>query len=237
MKNYRYVGILLVFVIMAAVSVAGCTSTGTTNATATPAATGTTAGTVTPAATTTSGSTLGSIVDYSKVKWYEYQMTSTSGGTPTTMKMREDFKVDYQGKTANKVTITMDSTSSGSTTSTEITTYMDTANSATLGGHMTMKTDGTVVMDQDIPASAAASTTPSTGSTQNPLQTYQDSSMTNSGTESVTVPAGTYTATKYTWTSGDATGSAWVASSVPLPVKITSSSSGTTMDMELTGWG
>ena len=102
---------------------------------------------------------------------------------------------------------------------------------------MTMTTNGQVVIDQDIPAGTAASTTPGTSSTQNPLQTYQGTSMTSSGTESVTVPAGTYTATKYTWTSGDATGSAWVASGVPVPVKMTSSSSGTTMDMVLTGWG
>jgi len=234
MKNERYIGILLIFVIMAAVSVAGCTSPSSTNATSTPAATGT----LKPSATTaaSSGSTLGSIIDYSKVKWYEYQMTSTVGETPTTMKIREDFNVDYQGKTANKATINMDMNSSGSATNDVITSYMDASSGATLGGHMTMTTNGQVVLDQDIGASASASTTPGMASTENPLTTFQGTTVTSSGTESVTVPAGTYMATKYTWTSGNTTGTAWVASGVPVPVKMTSSSSGATMDMELTGW-
>ena len=70
MKNYRYVGILLVFVIMAAVSVAGCTNTSSPSVTATVAATGTTTGYSDARSYDTSSgsgaSTLGSIFDYTK---------------------------------------------------------------------------------------------------------------------------------------------------------------------------
>lgn len=91
-------------------------------------------------------------------------------------------------------------------------------------------------MDQDIQPSAAASTSPG-ASTENPLTSYSGSPVTNVGTESVTVPAGTYTATKYMFTSSGSTGTVWVAPNVPVPVKMSSTASGYTTDMVLTGWG
>ncbi len=239
MKNYRYVGILLVFVIMAAVSVAGCTNTSSPSVTATQAATGTAAGTVTPAATTTSSgstlTTLGSAMDLSKVNWYEYQMTSTSAGTPTTMKIREDFGVTYNGQKANKASITTDSTQAGTTTTTAIEMYMDPSNQASLGGHMTTSSNGVVISQMDLPASSA-----SIGSTNssNALVSNSGATLSSGVPDSVTVPAGTFAATKYTVANTDgSTGTVWVAPNVPIPVKYTGSSSGATTEMVLTGWG
>ncbi|HTX43805.1 MAG TPA: hypothetical protein VMC61_03690 [Methanocella sp.] len=227
-----YGSIIFVLAIFAAVIVAGCSTTSPSGPTATP-------GGATPAASTApSGglTTLGSAIDFSKVHWYEYQMTSDISGTSSTMKMRQDLNVDYSGKKANKVTLNMDAGSGASAMNEAITTYTDVSTGATLGGHMKITSGGQVIMDKDIEAGAAPSTSPGT-STQNPLATYQGMSITNAGSESVTVPAGTYVATKYTWTSGGTTGTVWVAPSVPVPVKMSTSSSGTTMNMELTGWG
>lgn len=239
MKNYRYVGILLVFVIMAAVSVAGCTSNSSPSVTATSAATGTKTGTVTPAATTTSSgstlTTLGSVMDLSKIGWFEYQMTSNTAGTPTTMKLREDFGVTYNGQKANKATITTDMTQDGATTTTAMEIYMDPSNQASLGGHMTTSQNGQVISQMDLPASNASSG--STGSS-NVLVSNTGATLTSGVPDSVTVPAGTYAATKYTMTNTDgSTGTVWVAPNVPVPVKYTGSSSGTTTETDLTGWG
>ncbi len=227
----KYESIIIVLAILAVVAVAGCTSTtspSTSPATTTPGGATTAPGTVTTAPAAGGLTTLGSAIDYSKIHWFEYQMTTNAaaGGEATNMKMREDFNVDYQSAKANKVTMTMDTNSGGTAATTLITTYMDPTSGSSLGGHMTMSSGGQVLMDQDIPAGPAASTSPGTPSSQDPLQTYGGSTLTSAGAESVTVPAGTYAATKYTWTSADGSGTVWVAPSVPLPVKMTSNAAG-----------
>jgi predicted phage tail protein len=151
------------------------------------------------------------------------------------MTMREDFNVDYQGKKANKVTLNMDMGAGDSAMN--IISYMDASTGASLGGHMQMTAGGQVLMDQDIEPGASATATPGGVSTENPLLSFQGTSMANSGTESVTVPAGTYVATKYTWGSGGNTGTVWVAPNVPVPVKMSYASASSTTNMELTGWG
>jgi hypothetical protein len=233
MKNYQYVGILFVFVIMAAVSVAGCTNTSSPSATATPTATGTTTGTgtATPAATTTtSGSsltTLGSAVDLSKVHWYEYQMTG-SGMTGTTT-MREDFGTTYNGQAADKTTMTVNGAEGAST----IVMYMDHTSHASLGGTMT-----TTVNGQPTTMAIPASSSGTEGTTSNPMDSNSNAALTSAGADSVTVPAGTYAATKYTVTETDgSTGTVWIAPGVPIPVKYAGTSAGATVEMDLTGWG
>jgi hypothetical protein len=151
--------------------------------------------------------------------------------------MRQDYNVDYNGKMANKVTLNMNMGAGASASTTVMTSYSDPSTGATLGGHMKMTAGGQTIIDKDIePSSAAPSAAPGV-STESPLTSYQHTSITSAGTESVTVPAGTYVATKYTWGSGGNTGTVWVAPNVPVPVKMTSTSSGYTTNMELTGWG
>ncbi|HTX43806.1 MAG TPA: hypothetical protein VMC61_03695 [Methanocella sp.] len=233
--KYRYPALIAIFLISIATVVSGCCC-----CTSIPTLPGATTGggaTIPAVATrTTGGTTLGSMIDFNKVHWYEYQMSSDMGGTPSTMKLREDFNVNYQGKNANKITLNMNVGSGDSTMNELITTYTDSSTGATLGGHMQMTAGGQAIMDQDIQPGAAPSTAPGV-STQNPLLAFQGTSVTNSGSESVTVPAGTYVATKYTWTRNGDTGTVWAAPSVPVPVKMSYTSSGSTTSMELTGWG
>lgn len=232
--KYRYPAIIAVILISIAISVTGCCCC--TSVPTIPGAT-TSGGvtiTVAPTQTTTGGTTLGSMIDFNKVRWYEYRISSDTEGTSTSMVMREDFNVDYQGKKANKVTLDMDMGAGNSTMN--VISYMDASTGATLGGHMKMTAGGQVIIDQDIEPGASPSATPGV-STENPLVSFEGTSVTKSGTESVTVPAGTYTATKYTWKKGSDTGNVWMAPNVPVPVKMAYSSSGSTMNMELTGWG
>jgi hypothetical protein len=162
-------------------------------------------------------------------------MTGTSAGVPTTADLREDLGVTYNGTKANEVTLTMNTAIAGTQTVTVVNSYSDAVSGNSLGGHMTMTSDGQAIMDQALPAGEASSA--SNASAQNPLIADNNAQMTSMGTVSVTVPAGTYTATEYSWTNSEGTGNVWVAPNVPVPVKITGNSQGTTMEMDLTGWG
>jgi hypothetical protein len=151
------------------------------------------------------------------------------------MKLREDFGITYNGQKANKATITTDTTQAGTTTTSAIEMYMDPSNQASLGGHMTVTSNGAVISQMDLPASSSSSG--NTG-TSNVLVSNSGAKLTSGVPDSVTVPAGTYAATKYTVTNTDgSTGTVWVAPNVPVPVKYTGSSAGTTTEMVLTGWG
>lgn len=239
MKN-RYVSIALLFAILSAVViVAGCA----TSSPSAPSATSTPGGvspTIAPAATgQTSGGVLGTLAsafDKSKVHWYEYQMT-TSGGSSTgsTSKMRMDYGVDYNGVKADKVSINAETKAGDTTMNTIITIYS--SGGKTLGGEMQTLQNGQVLFSSTIqPSQGGASTGSSSGS--NPFATYSGASLTSAGTEPVTVPGYTGVATKYNLadTSGS-TGSVWVASGVPVPVKYQGGSGGQTVTLELTGWG
>ena len=233
-----YSRIIVVLAILGALVVAGCTSSspGTSPTAATlPAQVSATVSTATVAPSSGNLTTLGSAIDYSIIHWYDYQTTGSSAGAPTTGDMREDFGVTYNGASVNKVAMTTTITVAGTQTSTVITTYSDPSSGSTLGGHMTITGGGQVIMDQDVPADQASSAY--NASAQNLLVTNSNARLTSVGSESVTVPAGTYTATEYTWTNAEGTGNVWIASDLPVPVKITGNAQGTTMEMDLVGWG
>ena len=82
---------------------------------------------------------------------------------------------------------------------------------------------------------------PDSGSSDSDSKDYSGSTakIVNAGTETITVPAGTYTCTKYTVTDSDMEGTStfWSSTQVPVPVKLSVTSEGTTMDMVLVGWG
>ena len=233
--------IILVLAIFAAVViVAGCTSSSPSASPTTAPAGGATVTTGATTAPSSGGSTLGSFTDMSKVHWYEYQMNSGEGttGTSTSSKFRYDFGVDYNGVKANEVTMNMNMGSGDTATNMVISEYTDASTGATLGGHEKMTSGGVVALDQDIPAGQAAPSTAPGTTTENPLLTMGNMGMTKTGSESVTVPAGTYMADKYTYTDSGTTGTVWVSKDVPLPLKfVTTSNGATSIDMELTGWG
>jgi hypothetical protein len=75
------------------------------------------------------------------------------------------------------------------------------------------------------------------GETQsNPNQVGSDVTWTYTGTESVTVPAGTFTASKYTSTYQGTTSTYWVVGGTPL-IKMVSGGGEGSSTMELNGWG
>jgi hypothetical protein len=97
--------------------------------------------------------------------------------------------------------------------------------------------DGSTLMESDLPAGETSAGDTGMSTSSNPFVSKPDASLKSAGTESVTVPAGTYVCTKYTIESGDGTGMVWVSSSVPVPVKYESKTTDTNFVMELNGWG
>ncbi len=195
-----------------------------------------------PGTTTTlssgGASTFASILDFSKVRWYEYETnTSDAGLGDTTSKMRVDFGVDYNGTKASKLT-SSSSIKIGDTLMDSLTEmYSDPATGKTLGGHMLYKTNGTITSDSPI-APTEPNALLGNFSFTNPFWAYNGSGLKNAGIETVKVLAGTYTATKYTFSDGNGFGViVWAAPGVPIPVKLTTSTPATAISIELTGWG
>jgi outer membrane lipoprotein-sorting protein len=233
MMRYRYTAILAVFLILIAMTVAGCTTTTTT-----PAATAgaSKAPTATAKATDTTGGSgmLSSIYQMGKFNWYEYMMKSSFGD----FNVKSEYSTASYGGVPNarylKYTMVM-----GKGTAQEITTVNDLYYDGTkfLGGHTKMTSGGQVMSDQDIAAGDSTY-----GNLDTASQTASGGSnvaIVNAGAETVTVPAGTYACTKYTASDSSYRGTYWVAANVPVPVKMsmTDSKGEVTGSMELVGWG
>lgn len=231
--RYRYTAILAVFLILIAMTVAGCTTTTTT-----PAATAgaSKAPTATAKATDTTGGSgmLSSIYQMGKFNWYEYMMKSSFGD----FNVKSEYSTASYGGVPNarylKYTMVM-----GKGTAQEITTVNDLYYDGTkfLGGHTKMTSGGQTMADTDIAAGDSTY-----GNLDTASQTTSGGSnvaIVPAGTETVTVPAGTYACTKYTASDSSYRGTYWVAANVPVPVKMsmTDSKGEVTGSMELVGWG
>jgi hypothetical protein len=239
MKNIPSI-LIVVGVLAIAVAMAGCTSSGNNGtSTVNPTSTGATA---TPLPAVGSTLTVNSMLDLSNVHWYQYQITPSgtvvdlgSGFTTegSTMTQRWDFNVNYNGQNADKVSGTGTYPSNGDTgTTTEYVSHSD--HTQVLSGNMTVSKNGKVIYQGDM--------TPNLVNIQLLLDmtnsTYSgEHTVTYGGTETVTVPSGTYTATKYMY-NGAYNLTIYTVASVPIPVKINAvSPDGTIYDIELTGWG
>lgn len=98
---------------------------------------------------------------------------------------------------------------------------------------MKITSEGTTVMDMTVPKDQASGTEGS-GALGDAMSSDFSTSLTSVGTETITVPKGQYTCTKYTVTDGNAVSTYWIANNVPLPIKMTQSEDGKeTMAMEL----
>lgn len=212
----RYGSIVLVLMVFIAIVVAGCTSSG-------------------PSATPTPGPgglTLRSLVDTSKVKWYDYNITTPIPGMPPIGEdMRVDYGVDYNGSKADKYRVAVNLTILNNTTNSVTEIYMNHTTDAVVGGHTKTTMNGNVT-EQDLPAVSGSGQ-----GGQDPLLISGNSTLTSMGTESVTVPAGTYSASKYGWTNNGSTGYVWIAPGVPVPVKMEYSQQDVASSMSLVGWG
>ncbi len=233
--------IIFVFTILATVTIAGCTTTS--NSGASPTASQTLSGpTATPVPAIGSMMNVTSMINLRQVHWYEYTITPSgtvvdlgSGFTTAgaTMTERWDFNVNYNSQNADKVTGTGTYPSNGDTGNT-IEFMNHTNHEQILGGNLTVIKSGTAIYHGAITPKlhAIQSILDLTNSTYSGPHT-----VTYGGTETVTVPLGTYNTTKYMY-AGDYDLTVYMDSSVPVPIKVeAASTSGTIYNVELMGWG
>lgn len=225
--------LIAVALVAAGIACAGCTSqppqgsgiqtTVQATGTAAPAtqATGTAAGApaVAPGATISSGSVFGT-----NYNWFEYVNTmSGTGKTLTTTVRTEKSTGTYKGATAIHYKNTMTSEMGSSVTD----IYYDNAMNV-LGGTVTTVVEGKSYT-MEIPASQLKS--------QGGPTFEKQTTLTYIGPDQVTVPAGSYTAGKYSASTDAGAVTYWVAPGVPLPVKYSMGMQGSDISAELKGWG
>ncbi len=233
--------IIFVLAILAAVTIAGCTTSSNSGTSPTPSPT---LSGPTPTPVPAIGSTLNktSMIDLSQVHWYEYKITPSgtvvdlgSGFTTagSTMTERWDFNVNYNGQNADEVAGTGTYPSNGDTGKTiEFMNHTD--HEQILGGNLTVMNNGNAIYQGAI--------TPKLHAIQSLLDLTNSSysgphTVTYGGTETVTAPLGTYTTTKYMYTGADNL-TIYMDPGVPVPIKVVAvTTSGTIFDVELMGWG
>ncbi len=237
----RIGSLLFVFVILGAVAIAGCTTTSNndTSQTVSPTVSGPTP---TPLPEIGSTVTVNNTLDFTKINWYKYQIIPTGtvkdlgyGFTTegSTMTERWDFNVNYNGKNADKVTGTGNYPSNGGTGSTiEFLDHAD--HKQVLGGNMTAIKNGDVIYQGAITSTLLE--LQSLLDLNNSTYTGQHTVI-YGGTETVTVPSGTYTTIKYLY-NGAYNLTIYQDPGVQVPIKVNAVGPyGTIYDIELMGWG
>lgn len=246
----RFSGILLVLLVIAALSISGCTTptptTKTPTTTPTTVAPTTTPGTPTSVAPTTqptSGgvlSTVGQLFNINSLNWYQFRMTMVKDGKTTTATYKISMLGDttYNGVAAkhDKFAIDMPAQDGQEAMSMEVDTYTSKADQSSLGGHLKMIQNGQTLMEMDIPASQSSSYSSTDITSQADAQ--NDVALTNAGPDVVIIDGKTYACTKYTYTTTEGAGyTVWYSPQAPMPVKTVWTGDGTTSTMELIGWG
>lgn len=162
--------------------------------------------------------TMNMLYNYGLINEYEYRITSSAGGQQTVTNI--NYKISSDTINGKAAWLQQSDTSvQGSTVTTKM--WLDKSNFACLKISINMDIAGqTINQDSQCPTQGPNSAS----TTEAPAVNYV-------GTESVTVPAGTFSAKKYE-SSG---ASYWVGSSVPLPLKVTYSGEGS-MVMELVSY-
>jgi hypothetical protein len=233
-------GILIAFLIMIALAVSGCSGgSGTATPTPTPVPGGYLTVTATPVPTPgTSGvSNAGQLYNTGNLNSYSYRQTSVMGGQTSTVTYSIGYTdATYNGVAARHTTYNYEMPASGDTPAAQfvIDVYASKADGSTLGGHMKMVAGGQTVLDMDIPTSQA-----STYRQYDVANTDRSgaSTVTNAGTESVTVDGKTYMCTKYTYSAAGSTYTVWYTPQAPMPVKSQwTDDKGNSFTTELISW-
>jgi hypothetical protein len=168
----------------------------------------------TPAPPTSTG--IDQIYRFGSVHSYEYKITSTAGGQTTTT----NFKTAITSDTVNGVAAWLQQT--------DMTTQGTSITSKTWIDKITYKCLKTMsVMSYGGQTIEQPGQCPTEGPNSASRTEAAPPSMTYIGSESVTVPAGTYTCDKYSLEQV----TYWSTSSVPIPVKVAYSDGSTTMEL------
>jgi len=227
--TFTHIKLVAIMLILFVVAVAGCASKSPSSSPSTQE-NGSLSGA--PVSSSSSSQQVGSTVRSTSVfgtnyNWIEYQVTSNFRGNERQTNTKiERSTGDYNGTPSIHLKMTSTSPRGGNMVS-DI--YYDKENNSILGGTITMTVNGQTTT-RDVPAYQL--------SRQSINNFNEDSTLTFEGTESVTVPAGTYpSASKYTKSLNETSITYWAVSGIPLPVKEMTSSSQGSSTLELVSWG
>ncbi|OPY25521.1 MAG: hypothetical protein A4E28_03088 [Methanocella sp. PtaU1.Bin125] len=237
MKN-RYIAILFVVVVAAAVCVAGCTGgSSTTSPTANP--TGNPgSGTVQPTSQPQSSGPEIKMYNDGQYNWVEYNMKMSRHDDDWT-KVRYDLTMeDYRGTPVKHIKTTQ--TLMGYPVSSDV--YISTATGKAIAAKVTAIGTTTEIDAANLSSYDGADPAASTDAFMS-TGGYSEYKYKGSSPDVVIVNGKTYTCTKYTWwksysDDGSSRVEVWIDGSVPVPVKmVTYYKNEADSQMELLGWG
>ena len=237
--KFSQIGIIIIFIVIAALTVSGCTRNIISPGPST-AATSTTKTTVSTAPT--SSTTAGSIptVNFNQLHMFEYTFNANTGDT-----IAGDLKTahsiapfgDVQNARRTQTNKTANTAAGLSITTVDVYTSQD---GSVLGGFFRAEVGGQLTANRSIEPGEQVDKS----QTSTPVLTAADAagftkSLKNAGQDQIVVPAGSFTCTKYVLQGEDNSMSYWFTPNVPLPVKMTTTDAITgkvTMTMELVGY-
>jgi hypothetical protein len=157
--------------------------------------------------------------DMSRASWMEYQMTTDDNGQPSTSTVKLECSSGNSGGAQTQL-FTRTVTSGGSS-------YASTALPGVTYGLQVYSTQ----------SSSTSSSTTSLGHAEqdDPIMSADGISGIPIGSDSITVPKGTYDCAEYAGDFGGADSTYWAAAGIPVPVKVYTACDGTTY--ELIDWG
>ncbi len=238
--RFGHTGILLMFIVMAALAVSGCTqgiiSPG-------PAQSNTPAPSVIVSTGLASGVPAGSspTVDFNHLHMFDYRFNTTTGDTPITGDLKTTYSMaSFGGVTNARLTQTnMTANTAAGLSITAVDVYTDQSGSV-LGGHIRAVVGSQMLANQDInpgeQLDKSQTSTPVLTAAEAPDLTKK---LKNAGQDQVVVPAGSFTCTKYVLQGEGSSMTYWITPGVPIPVKMTTTDAVTskvTMTMELVGY-
>lgn len=176
--------------------------------------------------------TLGEAVDNSKLHWYRLSLSGNSDGAMIIVDTTISLNVSYKGQTAIKYD--MDTTRDAGTTQEMLAIVYLNWGGDQLGGHVTLKENQRTVWDEELePVSANYGSINLFDWDRSPNMPLM-----KAGTETITVSAGTYDCTKYTYKNSNGhISTIWVSPKVPMIIKATEFDGNDTAQMQLIGWG
>jgi hypothetical protein len=230
-------GIVLILIVIAALAVSGCMQGiikpgPSATVTATPGAISTT-----PTATAAPAGS--PAVDFKQVHAFDYGFNTSTGDVPIKGDLKTTYSLVPYGSEGNarRTQTNMTSSTSAGPSVTSVDVYADPTSGNVLGGHIRVEVGGQLLANRDIAAGEqvdkSQTSTPVLTAAQEPGFAKSVKSV---GTDQVTVPLGTFSCTKYLLQGQDNNMTYWIASGVPLPIKMVTTDRVTgrdTMTMEL----
>jgi len=167
---------------------------------------------------------LSNLYNYNLVHSYEYKLTASYGGQETVSNLKYDITADtLDGTAAWKLNSNIES--QGATI--ETTTWLDKSTYSCLKISTSMNIAGQTINNEADCPEVGPNAAASSGNTAS-----GDAMLNYVGEESITVPAGTFNAKKYSYSGVDY----WIGTDVPLPLKVTYSGQGASSVMELVSY-